>query len=109
MFCSTLGAGAVVLSPPDGGGGGAAEAGTAGDITPKLALLLSDATPPLLAPSSGKSNIISSLKVQGFLPGVPVEPVLEEEGGDDVDVGRRGGRRGRVGGGRTCSPSAQRG
>ena len=64
--CSTLGAGALVLSPPNGGGGAAAFRTAA----TKLALLLPDATRPLPAPSSGASNVFSSPEVQGFLPGV---------------------------------------
>jgi len=73
MFCSTLGAGALVPSPPDGGGGGPSAAATTGDIAPMLAL-------PLPGPFSGESNIISSDEVPGLLPGVsPVEPVVEVE------------------------------
>ena len=68
MFCLTLGASALVLSLPDGGGGDPAAAGTAGDIAPKLALLLSDATPPLPVTSSGESNVISCPEAQGLLP-----------------------------------------
>ena len=85
MFCSTLGTGAPVPNPPNEGGGGPAAVTIAGDIAPMLALPLSDAKPPLPAPSSGESNIISSADVPGLLPGVsPVE--LVEEGSLEVLV-----------------------
>ena len=81
VVCSTLAASAIVLSPPDGGGGGPAAAGTATDIAPMLALPLSDGTPPLPAPLSGQSNVISSPEVPGLLPRVsPVELVIDDEG-----------------------------
>ena len=70
MFCSTLGAGAPVPTPPNDGGGGPAAVTSAGYIAPMLALPPSEATPPMLAPSSGESNIISSAEVPGLLPGV---------------------------------------
>ena len=78
MFCSTLGTGAPVPNPPNDGGGGPVAVTIAGEIVLMLALPLSDATPPLPAPSSGESNIISSADAPGLLPGVsPVELVGE--------------------------------
>jgi len=87
MFCSTLGTGAPVPSPPNDGGGGPAAVVIAGDIAPMLALPpLSDATPPLPAPSSGESNIVSSGEAPGLLPGVSPVELTEEDDGSLVSV-----------------------
>ena len=68
-FCSTLGAGAPVSGPPNGGDDHAMVA-TAEKIVPMLTLPPSEATPPLLAPSLGESNIASPGEVPVLLPGV---------------------------------------
>ena len=75
MFCSTLGTGAPAPSPRNGGSSGPAIVTTNGDITPILALSLSDDTPPL--PSSRQSNVVLLAEVPGLLSGESLAEVVE--------------------------------